>query len=130
MVEVISPPITAIDIGERKLGSDPIPSAIGIMPAVIAIVVMMIGRARLWQASSSASVRAFPPRRAVIAYSTSRIEFLVTIPISISKPMSDGIEKLFPVRSNAMNAPPIDSGSAPRIVIGCRKSWNNSTRIM
>jgi Cu/Ag efflux pump CusA len=48
--------MTTIAIGARKLGSVPTPSAIGIIPAPIAIVVMTIGRARLWQASSSASI--------------------------------------------------------------------------
>ena len=57
-VDVISPPMTAIAIGERKLGSAVSkPNAIGSIPAPMAIVVMMIGRARLWQASSSASKR-------------------------------------------------------------------------
>ena len=57
-VEVIKPPITATAIGDRKLGSAvPVPMAMGNMPAAIAMVVMMIGLARLWQASSSASIR-------------------------------------------------------------------------
>ena len=46
-VEVNNPPITAIAMGERKLGSDPQPIAIGNIPAIIAIVVITIGRARL-----------------------------------------------------------------------------------
>ena len=129
-VEVISPPITAMAIGERKLGSAPQPIAIGSMPAPIAIVVITIGRARLWHASTSASKRDSPLRRATIAYSTSRIEFLVTMPISISRPISDGIEKLLPVMSSSTNAPPIDSGSAARIVTGCMKSRNSSTSTM
>ena len=66
-MEVIKPPITAIAIGERKLGSAPQPSASGIMPAPIAMVVMMIGRLRLWQASTSASNRLFPASRAKMA---------------------------------------------------------------
>ena len=50
--------MTAMAMGERKLTSaEPQPSAIGIMPAAMAIVVITIGRARLWQASSSASQR-------------------------------------------------------------------------
>ena len=44
-MEVIKPPITAIAIGDRKLGSDPQPIAIGIMPAVIAIVVALLAAA-------------------------------------------------------------------------------------
>jgi hypothetical protein len=62
-VEVIRPPITTMAIGARKLGSTPRPSAMGIMPAPIAMVVMTIGRARLRQASSTAS----QPTQAVVA---------------------------------------------------------------
>src|SRR3546814_4621076 len=58
---VIRPPITAVAIGERKLESVPLRlSAIGSMPAIIATVVITIGRARLWQASRIASVRDRP----------------------------------------------------------------------
>ena len=88
----------------------------------------MIGRARLWQASISASVRLMPwSRRATIAYSTRRMEYLVATPISMISPISDGIEKPLPVSSKAANAPPMDSGSAARIVTGCMKSLNSST---
>src|SRR3954469_25029976 len=46
MVDVNRPPITAMAMGERKLGSAaPRPMAIGSMPAAMAMVVMMIGRA-------------------------------------------------------------------------------------
>ncbi len=63
----------------------------------------------------------------MMAYSTSRIEFLVTMPISISRPISAGMEKLIRVISSESSAPPSDSGSAHRMVAGCRKSWNSST---
>jgi hypothetical protein len=56
-VEVIRPPITAMAMGERKLGSAPQPKASGSMPAPMAMEVITIGRLRLWQASTSASKR-------------------------------------------------------------------------
>ena len=122
------PPITTVAIGWRKLGS---PStrlrAAGSIPADIATVVMTIGRARLWQASTSASNRAMPFRRASIAYSTSRMEFFETIPIRRSRPMTAGIEKLVPVTTSGKSAPPSASGRAIRMVTGCRKSWKSST---
>ena len=91
-VEVISPPSTVIPIGETKeVSLDAEPMMAGSMPAPMAIVVMMIGRARLWQASASACQRSMPcSRRATMAYSTSRMEFFVTIPISITSPISTG----------------------------------------
>ena len=59
-----------------------------------------------------------PARISSIAKSTSRIEFLATMPISMSKPITTGSENGFPVRTSASTAPPKDSGSAERIVIG------------
>lgn len=128
-VEVSKPPITTIAIGCRKLESPPVRlKATGNMPAPIAIVVMTIGRARLWQASTSASKRAMPCRRDMIAYSTRRMEFLDTTPISNISPIIAGIEKLVPVMAKGANAPPSASGSAIRIVTGWKKSWKRSTR--
>ncbi len=61
------------------------------MPATMAMVVIMMGRARLLQASMIASVRDRPcSRRAITMYSTSRMEFLVTMPISVSRPIREG----------------------------------------
>ena len=123
--------MTTMAIGARKLGSVPKPSAIGSMPAPIAIVVMTIGRARLWQASSSASQRFMPrSRRAMIAYSTSRIEFFVAMPISMIMPIIAGIDRSVRVMNSARNAPGTDSTSAARIVAGCTQAWNSSTSTM
>ena len=130
-VEVISPPITTIAIGARKLGSTPMPSAIGSMPAPIAMVVITIGRARLWQASSSASVRVMPRSRcAMMAYSISRIEFFEATPISMIRPIIDGIEIAVWVTNSARKAPGIASSKAPRMLTGCTKLWNSSTSTM
>ena len=128
-MEVINPPITATAIGERKLGSEPPqPMAMGSMPAPMASVVMMMGRARLWHASIRASKRFSPcSRRARMAYSTSKIEFLVATPISMIKPISEGIDSDLCASSSPTNAPPSDSGSAARIVTGCSTWWNSST---
>ena len=60
-VEVTKPPITVQAMGERKEGSAGLqPSATGSMPAAIAMVVMMMGMARLRQASIKASMRSMP----------------------------------------------------------------------
>ncbi len=121
--------MTTMAIGWRKLASPPLRlSATGSMPHAIAIVVMTIGRARLWHASTSASKRWRPARRDMIAYSTSRMEFFVTTPISIRRPMTTGMEKLVPVNTSGIRAPPSDNGSAARIVKGWRKSWKSRTR--
>ena len=59
-VETINPPMTATPIGARKLGSPAQPIAIGVMPAIIAIVVMTMGRARFEHESISESNRDMP----------------------------------------------------------------------
>jgi hypothetical protein len=62
-VDVTSPPITVMAIGCRKLASPPKPSARGTMPAIMATLVIRIGRARLWHASTSASCIESPSSR-------------------------------------------------------------------
>jgi hypothetical protein len=59
-VETTKPPMTAIPIGARKLGSPAQPIAICVMPAIIAIVVMTIGRARFEHESINESNRDRP----------------------------------------------------------------------
>ena len=59
-VDVISPPITARAIGARCSAPSPIASASGIMPKIIATVVMMIGRRRMRPTFSSALCRSTP----------------------------------------------------------------------
>ena len=62
----------------------------GSMPPTIAIVVMMIGRARLRPASTMASARGTPRAISSMAKSTSMMAFLVTMPISIRMPITTG----------------------------------------
>src|SRR6185437_3980696 len=123
-VEKIRPPITASAIGERNSPPAPTASALGVMPATIAIVVITIGRARFMPASTIASSRGLPARSASIANSTSMIAFLVTMPISIRMPIHTGVVSCLPVIRSAAIAPPIESGSENRMVIGCRKVPN------
>ena len=62
-----------------------------------------------------------------MAYSTNKIEFLVATPISMIKPISEGMEKLLSAINKATNAPPNDSGKAAKIVMGCNTLLNSST---
>jgi len=94
------------------------------MPAIMATVVITMGRARLCPASRMASSRGLPARISSIAKSTSKIEFFATIPISISNPMTTDIENGRLVSSSASAVPPIDKGKAERMVMG----WNNAQR--
>ena len=51
MVDVMTPPITALPNGARKSAPSPSPRAIGIIPAISANVVMRMGRKRIAPAS-------------------------------------------------------------------------------
>ena len=128
-VDVSKPPITETAMGLRNEPSlAPSAKATGNMPAVMAMVVMMMGRARLWQASNMASRRDMcRSRLATMAYSTSKIEFLVAMPMSITSPIIEGIDSALPVTSSPKNAPPSDKGRATKMVMGCKKSLNNNT---
>lgn len=52
---------------------------------------------------------------------------MVTIPISMTRPIIVGTSSSLRATSNARNAPPVESDIAERIVTGCRKSLNSST---
>jgi multidrug efflux pump subunit AcrB len=107
-----------ITIGARNEPPSPTPSAEGSIPADMAIEVITIGRARLRPASSIASNRLSPRARISTAKSTSRMAFLVTMPISISTPIRTGIDSGLPVRISPPATPPMASGSENRMVKG------------
>ena len=118
-VDVRRPPITDMPIGARNSALAPMPSATGSIPAVMATVVMMIGRARLRAAMTKASWRLRPRlSREMIAYSTSRIEFFAAMPINMMRPINDVIDSELPVIASAPKAPPSERGRAVRIVNG------------
>ena len=119
--------MTAMAIGARNSPPLSSASAEGNMPPTMAIVVMMIGRARLRPASTMASARLMPCAICSTAKSTSMIAFLVTMPISIRMPMTTGRLIGLAVIASATMAPPTDSGSENRMVTGCRKLANSST---
>ena len=73
--------------GRRLSEPAPSPSAIGSAPMTVATDVMRIGRSRMRPASSAASIVSMPRSRSWLMYSTSRIEFLVTRPISRIMPI-------------------------------------------
>ena len=119
------PPITAMAIGARNDPPSPAPMADGNMPADIAIDVITMGRARLWPASTIASSRPMPWRIISIAKSTSRMAFLVTMPINIRMPIKTGMETALPVMINAAATPPMARGSENRMVKGWMTDLNS-----
>jgi len=69
--------------------ASPKPSAIGIMPAIIARLVIKMGRKRLCAPSTAAASAAAPPRRLRSANVTRRIAFATATPIAMIAPMND-----------------------------------------
>ena len=59
-VETKSPPMTAVAIGDRNSAPAPNAKALGTMPAIIAMLVMIMGRARFCTASIMAVERSAP----------------------------------------------------------------------
>ena len=112
------PPITAVAMGARKEPPSPTPRAEGNMPADMAMEVITMGRARLWPASTTAARRSMPRARISMAKSISRMAFLDTIPISISIPISTGIDRAELVTIRAAATPPMARGSEKRMVKG------------
>ena len=117
-VDRISPPITVMPIGARQAESPDSDSAVGTMPATIATVVITIGWARLWPASTIASFLGTPFSISSSAKSMTRIEFLATMPSSINRPMNTGSESGWPARWSASAPPSGASSSEPRLTNG------------
>ncbi len=90
------------------------------MPATIATVVMTIGCARLCPASQIASFLGIPWFIISTAKSTSRIEFLATIPNSIRMPIRTNSDTGCPAISSATAAPSGASSNEPMLTNGAR----------
>ena len=123
-VEVIRPPIVAIEIGDRKSLPSPVPIADGNMPRIIATVVIMIGRSRIGPAFRMASRTPMPSRTYWLVRSTSRIAFFVTRPINITTPIIAGMPRCFPVSRIASSAPTSASGKEIMMRNGSRNDSN------
>ena len=52
------------------------------------------------------------------------------MPISMIKPIKDGMEKLLLANSKPTKAPPKDKGKAAKMVSGCKKPLNSNTSTM
>ncbi|MNL12549.1 hypothetical protein D3C87_1334210 [compost metagenome] len=96
----------------------------------IAAVVMRIGRSRTGQASSRASMVGRPWSFSWRVKSTTRMAFLVTIPISMITPIMAIMPSSDWVTKSARNAPAMDSGSENMMVKGWMKLSNWTARMM
>ena len=100
------------------------------MPAIIATVVIRMGRSRTWPASSSASRVALPAWRSWLVNSTSRMPFLVTRPMSMMKPIMAIIDMYCRARSRPAMPPMTAKGSDIMMVKGWMRLSNCAARMM
>ena len=131
MVEVMSPPTTARAMGARISAPAPRARNRGSMPPIMAKLVMRMGRSRTVPARMMAWRREMPSSRSRCrAWSTSRIAFLVTSPMSRIMPMLVIMDMLSPVTSSIMTMPTMDSGRLSMMVMGSLKlsNWLASTK--
>src|SRR5712692_5769156 len=129
-VEVMTPPMTAMAMGERNSLPVPVPIAVGTMPIAIAKLVMRMGRSRRGPALSSASSTGSPSRMCCSAPSTRRMAFLVTRPISRMTPIIAPSERFLPASRSPRRAPISASGSDTMMVNGCLSDSNCEARTM
>ena len=106
MVASIRPPITARPSGAFCSPASPRPSAIGIMPRIIAIAVIRIGRSRVRPASITASSAERSWRaRISLAKLTTRIEFDTEMPTDMIAPISNSTLMVVPVSASIHRMP-------------------------
>src|SRR5581483_7981536 len=88
-VAAARPPTTARPSGAVASAPSPMASAIGIIPAIIAALVISTGRIRARAAAMEAETASAPRRRAASANVTRRIAFATATPIAMMPPMND-----------------------------------------
>ena len=94
--------MTARPSGAFCSAPSPMPSAIGIMPMIIASAVISTGRMRVAPASSAASDGAAPSCRRWRANETRRMLFAVATPIVMIAPVSAGTLNVVPVMNSVL----------------------------
>ena len=88
-VAAAKPPTTARPNGAVCWPPSPMPNASGIMPAIIARLVIKIGRSRLAAHAAAALVAPAPPMRYRSAKVTSKMALATATPTAMIAPMKD-----------------------------------------
>lgn len=130
--EAPSPPITARPSGADCSPPSPMPIARGSMPAIIARLVIRIGRSRSAAACRAAPSAGRPPRRSRSANDTRRIALAVDTPRAMIAPMKDWRLSVVPVIRSATATPTITTGAPDTAISASRGDWKAavSTRRM
>ncbi len=93
------------------------------MPAIIARLVMRIGRSRLAAPSTAAAFASAPARRARSAKVTSRIAFAIATPTAMIAPMNDWMFSVVPVSRSATTVPAITAGVVDVTISASLNDW-------
>ena len=125
MVELIKPPINTIARGDIKGFVD---QAIGIKPPMAVMVVNTIGKNLISPASLMAASSGFPSALSWFVKSTSKIEFLTSIPAKAINPIIATKGNEFPVIHKAAKAPTIPNGITDNTMIVLLKVLNNKIK--
>ncbi len=109
-VATAKPPTTARPNGAVCWPPSPRPSAIGIMPAIMARLVIRIARNRLRAPSTAASDALAPASRLRSAKVTSKMALATATPTAMIAPIKDWIFKLVPVAQSIRTTPAMTAG--------------------
>ena len=119
-VAAASPPMTARPSGATCWPPSPSASAIGTMPAIMAQLVIKIGRSRARPASTPASPAAAPSVRCRSANVTSRIALATATPMAMIAPMNDWMLSVVRVASSISATPATTAGIVVSTMSACR----------
>src|SRR5581483_6090277 len=121
------PPITARPSGAFCSPPSPSPSAIGIMPMIIAAAVISTGRMRVAPAFSAAASGSTPRSRCWRANAITKMLLAVATPIVMIAPVNAGTESVVPVMKSIHAMPPSAAGSAAITIAASIHDWKLTT---
>ena len=115
-VEAAKPPITARPNGADCSPASPIPDAIGIIPAIIAKLVINIGLSLMEALVTAARVEFLNSKRKLSPLVTINIALATDTPVDMIIPMYDCRLSVDPVINNAVIDPNITAGMVTKTV--------------
>ena len=127
MVAKIRPPITARPSGAFCSPPSPRPSAIGVMPMIMASAVISTGRKRTNPASSAAAVASPSSASRSRAKLITSTELAVATPMHMIAPVSAGTDSVVPVVNSIQTMPASAAGRAVMMTKGSLHDWKFTT---
>ena len=126
-VAATRPPMTARPRGAFCSPPSPMPKAMGNMPMIMAMAVMMTGRRRVRPAARAASWAFMPAWRWSLAKVIMRMELAVATPMDMMAPMRAGTLMVVLVAQSIQRIPASAPGRAMRMMSGSSQDWKLTT---